>query len=66
VSKVYVMYDSNAMGGNDTDNAQVLTIGHSMKEVKRDAWEMKLTGAIYEYDEEGNNLINETWKKDIA
>jgi hypothetical protein len=58
--KRWILYDARAHGGN-TEEAQVHCTASSLKEAKRDKREMFPDAAIYEYDVQGDELVNETY-----
>ncbi len=55
---LFVIYDERAML-EGTDDAAVLCTAHSLKEAQRDCRTMFPRGVIYQYDVQGNELVNE-------
>lgn len=55
---LFILYDARAFGG-DTDEAAVLCTARSLKEARRDRRTMFPGAAIYQYDTQGDQLVNE-------
>lgn len=59
-AKLFIIYDERAML-EGTDEACVLCCANSLKEARRDVREMFPRGVIYEYDTQGQELVNERY-----
>lgn len=65
MSKLYVLYDGRARLG-ETDDATAYTTERSEEECLRTADTYGVDAIWYEYDEEGDQLVNETIRYDLS
>ncbi len=56
--KLFIIYDERAVLG-ETDDAAVLCTAKSLKEARQDVRTMFPRGAIFSYDVQGEELVNE-------
>lgn len=65
MSKMYIMYDDRAVA-SDPDEASILDTAHDMDEVAESNRCHESEGYVwYEYDDEGNNLLNPVQRMDL-
>jgi hypothetical protein len=56
---LFILYDGRAYPGANTSEASVCCTARTLKEARRDKLTMFPDAFIYEYDVNGNELINE-------
>ena len=63
--KLFLVYDARACGNQGTQDAQVMVSCNSLKEARSYRGDFGTMAAIYSYDTNDKELINEQWVEDL-